>query len=74
MRKIKVDGPYAGKNKTKFDSDGKAIKKTEFDSDYMQALRQGEGKNADGSAMLIEDDKKVKRRAGQQEEHFKKVK
>ena len=34
LRKIRAEGPYAGKNKVKFDAGGKALKKTEG-GDYM---------------------------------------
>mgnify|MGYP000946261806 CR=1 FL=1 len=59
MRKIKAEGPYAGKNKIRFDSSGNVIKKTEFDSDYMTALRKGEAKNSDGTKMQVELDQDV---------------
>ena len=39
MRKIRAEGPYAGKNKIALDATGQAVSKTE-ESDYLKALRQ----------------------------------
>jgi len=38
MRKIRAEGPYAGKNKIALDATGQAVSKTE-ESDYLKALR-----------------------------------
>lgn len=74
LRKIKPDGPYAGKNKVKLDSDGKALKQAEFDSDYLTALRKGSGLNADGSKMEVQRDNEVSRGDDLQAMHVATVK
>ena len=40
LRKIRPEGPYAGKNRVTFDADGKTVKKTDDGTgDYMSNLR-----------------------------------
>ena len=56
LRKIKLEGPYGGKNITRLDGEGKPMKKTEYDSNYLHSLRKGDAKNKDGSKMQIHKD------------------
>ena len=59
LRKIKTDGPYAGKNIVHFDNEGKIIKK-DPDSDYLAQLRKsaagGEQQDTAAGRMKIERD------------------
>ena len=68
LRKIRPEGPYAGKNKVMLDAEGKATTKTE--SDYMTALRQGDGWD---QGMVIEADADVSDDAGKREQHLSEV-
>ena len=56
MRKIKPEGPYAGKNIVKFDAQGNAVNKTEFDSDYLTALRQSAAYHDQAGAFTVQRD------------------
>lgn len=69
LRKIRPEGPYAGKNKLQFDAEGNASKKTE--SDYMKALRAGDTLK-DGSK--IEKDADISDDSGKQDKYVTEMK
>ena len=59
LRKIRPEGPYAGKNRVTFDAEGKAVKKTDDGTgDYMTALRTS-AKEGDGEIGVIEAGEEV---------------